>query len=169
MKTSKAFLISADYHLVNGKTYVRLLMKGKKFFRLYDEYEPYFYLDAPESESKNILALDLMDKGKKIKAVKVEPAERLVAGKPKKLLKVYADYPFNVPIIRKALSGYPAYEFNIPFAKRYLMDKGLEPFSLYTYEREGKFLKRFITHVDRPVKLKQMAFDIETYNPLGVP
>ncbi|MFA5105777.1 MAG: DNA-directed DNA polymerase [Candidatus Micrarchaeia archaeon] len=169
MKVGKAFLISADYHLVNGKTYVRLLMKGKKLFRLYDYYEPYFYLDAPESESKNILALDLAEGGKKIKVTKVEPVERTVSGKPARLLKVYADYPFNVPAIRKALSGYGAYEYNIPFAKRYLMDKGLEPFSLYTYEREGKFLKRMISHEDKPARLKEMAFDIETYNPQGMP
>ncbi len=169
MVVGKAFLISADYHLISGKTFVRLLMKGKKFFRLYDEYEPYFYLDAPESELKTILSLDLMDKGKKIKVTKVEPVEKLVAGAPKKLLKVYADYPFNVPLIRKALSGYGAYEFNIPFAKRYLMDRGLEPFAHYTYEREGKNLKKIISHVDRPLKLRQMAFDIETYNPQGMP
>ncbi len=144
-------------------------MKGRRFFKLYDVYEPYFYIDAPEGEKEAILSLSASDKGRTIKASHVEVAEKKVNGKPKKLLKVFCKHPFDVPVLRKALADYNAYEHRIPFGRRYLIDKGLAPFSRLTYEREGKMLKKILKQEEKPIHLKALAFDIETYNPQGSP
>src|SRR3989338_7454884 len=111
----KAILIDVDYKIRGGKTMVRLLMKGKHFFRLYDNYEPYFYCDTP----------------------------------------------YDVPHVSGAIIAmkHPCYENNIPFGRRYLIDRGLSPFTRLTYEREGKFLKKMLKKNDAAVQLKTMAYD----------
>ena len=47
MKKTRAVLIDIDYTTKGDRVIIRLLLKRKKFFRLYDDtFEPYFYLQA---------------------------------------------------------------------------------------------------------------------------
>ncbi|MEM4633655.1 MAG: DNA-directed DNA polymerase [Candidatus Anstonellaceae archaeon] len=166
----KAILIDADYAIIDGKATIRLLMKGKRFFRLYAEYRPYFYLDAPESAKEEIMAIKAQSKGQEVSPVQAERVRKSVLGIEKEVWKVYCKRPYDVPLISQALSKkYPCFEKDIPFGRRYLIDHGLVPFSAIIYEREGKWLRRIIRSFPSSAKLKTMAFDIETYNPGGMP
>lgn len=167
----KAILIDVDYKIIGGKTVVRLLMKGKRFFRLYDNYEPYFYCDAPVSAEKEIMAAKAMGRDRQVSPVKCERVKMNVLGAEREIWKVYCERPYDVPHVSGAIAAmkHPCYENNIPFGRRYLIDRKLAPFMQLTYEREGKFLKKVLKVRDAPVQLRTMAYDIETYNPKGMP
>jgi len=169
MVRKKAMLVDVDYRIIGGKSTVRLLMKGKRFFRLYDYFEPYFYLDAPKSAEKEIMAVSVASRERQVSPVKLERAKMSVLGKEKELWKVYCERPYDVPNVSGAMKGYVSYENGIQFGRRYLIDRGLAPFTTLTYEREGKFLKKIIKKSEEPVSLRVMSFDIETYNPKGSP
>ncbi|MEM4554319.1 MAG: DNA-directed DNA polymerase [Candidatus Anstonellaceae archaeon] len=166
--TRKAMLLDADYAIVDGKTAVRLLMKGKHLFRLYDYYTPYFYLDAPKSAEELIMKVRVQNEGRQVGPVGLEWVQKRVFGQERHLWKVYCQRPSDVPKISKALP-YPSYENAIPFGRRYLIDKGLSPFTTLVYRRKEKFLVEIKKVLDRKVPLRTMSFDIETYNPQGTP
>ncbi|MEM4348432.1 MAG: DNA-directed DNA polymerase [Candidatus Anstonellaceae archaeon] len=166
--TRRAMLLDADYTIVEGRTVVRLLMKGKRFFRLYDYYLPYFYLDAPKNAEELIRKVRVQNEGRQVTPVKLEWVKKSVFGQERDIWKVYCERPSDVPKISKALP-YPSYENAIPFGRRYLIDKGLSPFTTLVYKRKGKFLIEIKKILDRKVPLRTMSFDIETYNPQGTP
>ncbi|VVC01828.1 DNA polymerase [uncultured archaeon] len=165
----RAVFIDVDYRMVGGKAAVRLLMKGKRFFRLYEYYEPYFYLDAPPAAEKEILAAKAHSRDKTVGVTRAERVKMSVLGQEKQVWKVYCERPFDVPHVSAALKDYPTYENAITFGRRYMIDRGLSPFTEITYEREGRFIKRIISKKDAVVELRTMSFDIETYNPRGMP
>jgi DNA polymerase I len=169
MPLKRAVLIDVDYTIKDGKTLVRLLMKGKRFFRLYDFYDPYFYIDAPISKKDEIMKASVDERGQKVSPTSVEEVTRTLFGKEKKLLKVTCLIPSAVPKLRDKLPHFPAYEYRILFGRRYMIDKNIAPFSTLIYEREGKFLKKIHRTADLPFSLRTAAFDIETYNPRGAP
>ena len=169
MVRKKAMLVDVDYRVIDGKTTVRLLMKGKRFFRLYDYFEPYFYLDAPESAEKEIMSLKVASRERQVSPVRLERVKMSVLGHEKELWKVYCERPYDVPNVSAAMKDHVSYENGIPFGRRYLIDKGLAPFTTLTYEREGRHLKKIIRRSEGPVSLRVMSFDIETYNPKGSP
>ena len=84
----RAILIDVDYKIMGGKTVVRLLMRGKRLFRLYDNYEPYFYCDAPESAGKEILAVKALGRDRTVSPVKCEWVKMNVLGHEKEIWKV---------------------------------------------------------------------------------
>ncbi len=166
----KAILIDVDYRIAKGKTIVRLLVKGKHLVRLYDNYEPYFYLDAPVSAEKEIMDAKAQGRDRVVGPVKVERVKMRVLGHEKEIWKVFCERPYDVPHVSGALSkNYPAYENGIPFGRRYLIDRGLSPFMTIAYERDGRLIKKILKKSDASVQLKTMSFDIETYNPKGMP
>lgn len=169
MVRKKAMLIDVDYRIIGGKSAVRLLLKGKRFFRLYDYFEPYFYLDAPKSAEKEIMAVKAPSRERQVSPTRLERVKMNVLGHEKEIWKVYCERPYDVPHVSAAMKGYASYENGIQFGRRYLIDRGLAPFTTLTYEREGKFLKKIIKKSEEPVSLRVMSFDIETYNPKGSP
>ena len=168
MTSRKAYFLDADYIIKNNETLVRILVKGKKTTRLNYRYDPYFYVDAPEAAKADIEKVHGRQKdGKLVSPKKIELTEVLLSGKPKKLFKVYCNMPQDVPVIKQAMP-FPCYEFNLPFGKRFLFDMKLVPFSIIHYEREGKTMTKIIrVEESDKVSLNTLAFDIETYNPLG--
>ena len=168
VKKRKAILIDVDYKIKDEKTVVRVLMKGKRFFRLYDYYEPYFYCDAPASAEKEIMAVKVASRERNVGPTKCERVTMNVLGHEKEIWKVYCERPYDVPHVSGAMK-HPVYENNIPFGRRYLIDRALSPFMQLTYLREGKFIKKILKKKDAAVQLRTMAYDIETYNPKGMP
>ncbi|MDE1798601.1 MAG: hypothetical protein KGH63_04315, partial [Candidatus Micrarchaeota archaeon] len=75
-KKRSGILIDVDYVIKNNETRVRLQMKGKSFYYLYDRYEPYFYLDAPAEEIPELLKATALHRGMKIQPVRIEAVER---------------------------------------------------------------------------------------------
>ncbi|MFH1785340.1 MAG: DNA-directed DNA polymerase [Candidatus Micrarchaeota archaeon] len=169
MVKKHAIFIDASYIIKNNKTYVALLLKGKKTAKLYYQYNPYFYVDAPKDMSEQILNMKIYkEDGGLVSPVEVEECERNIGLEKKKMLKISCKEPSHVPII-KASIPYPSYEYNIPFARRFIFDMNITPLSRIEYERKGKILKKIISITPGDKKLSTMSFDIETYNPVGSP
>lgn len=168
-KIRSGLLLDVDYTFIKGQLRVRLHMKGKKFYYLYSEHRPHFYLEAKEEEIPHLMKAVGLWQGQKISPTAIEPVEKTLEGKKRKVLAVFTQHPRQVPSMRAAYRNLRAFEYDIPFGRRYLMDAGLEPFTKLRYERQGRRLLKIISAKDATPKLTVMAFDIETYNPQGVP
>lgn len=168
----KAIFLDAGYVIRDGKTYAKLLVKGKKTTYLIYQYDPYFYIDAVDK--KNEISKFAVSKNNEIICPKsVEIVEKNCSGEKKKLLKIYCYKPTHVKILRNVIP-FRCYEHGIHYAKRFMLDFNLTPFVILEYEREGKEIKKFLRieeneKLESKINLKKIAFDIETYNPLGVP
>ena len=169
VKKHRAVFIDVDYRTIEGKTAARLLMKGKRFFRLYHYYEPYFYLDAPAGSEKEIMGAAIPTQNGRISPSRIERVKMSLFGKEKELFKVYCREPRDVSAISASFTKHRAYENGIMYSKRYMIDMGISPFDELVYEREGKFIKRIIRKKEGSASLRTMSFDIETYNPQGMP
>jgi DNA polymerase I len=170
MKKRKAYLLDVDYTVKSGKTYIRLLVKGKtRKTRLYYQYDPYFYAQVPHERIEELLNMTAYAKdGSSISPKDVTEVEMFDGQKEKKLAKIICKQPSDVPLLRAAIP-FPCYEFSIPFARRFIFDYGLIPLGIIKYERDKAIIKRIISSEAGKPKLKTLAFDIETYNPLGAP
>ncbi|MEW6528992.1 MAG: DNA-directed DNA polymerase [Candidatus Micrarchaeota archaeon] len=168
-KTKKAIFLDVDYIYKNNRTYARLLVKGKKTTRLLYAYDPYFYTDAIEKKEE-ISKLAIRKNNEIIRIKYIEEVERIFRGEKTRLLKIYCHKPSDVVVLRSTIP-FKCYEHGIHYAKRFTMDMNISPFAVLEYEREGKEIKKFITIKESKddIPLKKLAFDIETYNPLGAP
>jgi DNA polymerase I len=165
----KAFFIDAGYTVKNAKTYITLILKGRRTVKRYYQYDPYFIVEAPAERKDLLMSIRARDKkGLEITPLRVEEIELRVGLGRRKMLKLYCREPHHVPIIQ-AQVPFPCHEYNIPFAKRFLFDMQLTPLGIVTYERAGRIIKRIISARPGEPDLTQMSFDIETYNPGGVP
>ncbi|MFH1221770.1 MAG: DNA-directed DNA polymerase [Candidatus Micrarchaeota archaeon] len=168
MKSRKAYLLSLSYTVKKGKTYVSLLLKGKKTVKLYYQYDPYFLVDAPLEVKEDLLKMNVPHPERTISPIDVQEIERTVGIKNKKLLKVLCSQPSDVPFLKRAIP-FPSYEYDIPFVRRFIFDLQLTPNGLLHYQREGAVIKKIISCEPATPPLTTLAFDIETYNPLGAP
>ncbi len=171
MVRRKAYFIDASYTVRNGKTYVSLLLKGKETIKLYYQHDPYFLVDGPLDKLDQFLEIEATRKdGETTSPLRVEEVEKQIGLEKKKLIKLYCRIPSDVPVIKHRVP-FKCYEYSIPFARRFIYDMQISPFDVITYEREGRLIKRIIKvkTPEKPPALKGMAFDIETYNPQGVP
>ncbi len=168
MAVRKAYFIDASYTVRKGRTYVSLLLKGKKTVKRYFQYDPYFLVDAPADKKDAIEMMETFVKGESVSPLKVETVTRLYGLKKKKFLKVVCRKPAHVPIL-KSMLPFPCFEYAILFAKRFVFDFQLVPNGVMKYEREGRMIKKIISAEAGDAELKTLAFDIETYNPLGIP
>ncbi|MCX6767757.1 MAG: DNA-directed DNA polymerase [Candidatus Micrarchaeota archaeon] len=187
----KAFLLDVDHVQFQGKPAIRLLLKrqdgvraaegpeGKgagAAFRLYDTaFEPYFFVKpAPGSAGarERLAGLKVLSpRGELMEVKRVEDAVKRIGGREEKVLKVFACHPQHVPKLREAAKPLgETFEYAVNWAKRWLIDRAVTPSSLVEVEYEGLSLKS-VKQVDsdEAPAFRMMAFDIETYNPLGVP
>ena len=169
MKKARAYFIDASYTVRDGKTYISLILKGKKTVKRYFQYDPYFYVEAPEEHKEAILdAQGMRHSGEIVTPVRSEMVEKRIGGAKKRLIKLYCREPSHVPAIKAGIP-FPCYEYNIPFVRRFIFDMGISPLSVISYEREGRLIKRITKISQGEPKLSAMSFDIETYNPVGAP
>ncbi len=171
MKRKRAYFIDASYTVKDNKTYVSLLLKGKKTIRLYYRADPYFLVDGPLDKIDQFLDIQAVRKnGEPTSPTHVEEVEKQIGLEKKNLIKIYCEVPSDVPIIKRRVP-FKCYEYSIPFARRFIYDRQISPFDIITYEREGRLITKIlkIKTPERPPELRSMAFDIETYNPQGVP
>lgn len=172
MLRRKAVFLDADYVFKRGKTYARLLVKGRKTTRLLYPYDPYFYCDAVEKKD-DIAKLAVRKGGEVISVKRVEVVEKTLMGGGKKLLKIYCNQPSDVVVLRNVIP-FKCYEHGIHYARRFMLDFNIMPFAVLEYERERREIRKFLKigeneKLEAEIRLKKMAFDIETYNPLGAP
>ncbi len=164
----KAVLLDVSYVVKNNTTYISLLVKGKTKTTLLYRYSPYFLVDAPEDRIEDLLNIEIDNKGEKISPYKAELIEKKIKGRTKSLIKLYCNAPSHVPILRANIP-FPCYEYSIPFTRRFLYDHQISPFDVIVYEREGRFIKRFVKKIAKPFELSILSFDIEVYDKEGVP
>ena len=171
----KGLLLDADYETRDEKAVIRLFLKGEKEnFVAIDDFSPYFYV-LPTAEDTQALADEIKTTGKE--AVKnIEAVDKRLFGKPVRVLKVVVGHPQDVPKIRDSIRNIPGvddiFEHNILFASRYLIDKKIAPMTWLDIEGKkvsGEAISKKITPIEGDFLPKVMAFDIETYNPVGAP
>jgi len=171
-------MLEVDYLNKNEDSIIRLTVAAKdgKRYEIFDEsFKPYFYLIASKNMEKEFIEnISTVDNGKVIKAREIVEIERSLYGKSTKGFKVIVSNTSSVPKLSSALGQYgTCYEYDIPFAKRYSVDKQIVPLVNYRIDVEDRngilFLKGFEKSDESFSELRVMGFDIETYNPLGVP
>jgi DNA polymerase, archaea type len=105
----------------------------------------------------------------------VEEKNLLIGTEEKKVFQIFLDNPRDVPKMSETFREFGAcYESDIVFWKRYLIDKDLAPMALNkvkAHKEDGKLIIDEIrSEAGKPdITMKYLGFDIETYNPLGVP
>ncbi|MFZ5501053.1 MAG: hypothetical protein ACOY58_03975, partial [Candidatus Micrarchaeota archaeon] len=104
LKRCRAYVIDCSYTVRKGKTYVALLLKGKKTVKRYYQYDPYFYADVPDSHREQ---LEMMEAAKKtgglVSPLRVEQVERQISSEKRKILKIYCKEPSDVPALKNAI------------------------------------------------------------------
>ena len=172
-------IMELDYLIINGAAKIRIIVKCKDGTskEIFDStFKPYFYLIPNKDTQISILnETELYDNGRKISSTKIEATKKELFGKTVDVYKIYVQLPSDVPKLAAAMSKYGRrFEYDIPFARRYALDKNIIPFNLYLFkilkENNRLELKEFEEmHVPLEPQLNILFFDIETYNPLGVP
>lgn len=192
----KAWLIDVNY--VHAKRAIRVLLKANgKSIRAYHKHEPYFYLkpinsknqskektthdtlaeplDIYSSTIENLKKIQVSDGEKTYHIEHIERVQRLLEGKQTDVLKLVVAHPGLVPKFQDAVKYYgETYEYNILFTRRYLIDRKITPSSPVDVEFEHKSGLRWVKSIrsvpseDLP-PYNLLAFDIETYNPRGLP
>ena len=185
MKKLKAFVLDADAVQRKGEAGVRLYCKtfpknaAQRFFA---PFEPYFYLVPASAERIDEAAGQLREvkafsRGKEFLPKRVEQEERILAGGKTTVLKIICRSPAHVPALREVARRWgETFEDNIPFTRRFLIDNQVVPGALAEIElEEDGVVAKKIVHITsgkgraEAPRLNEMAFDIETHNPAGVP
>src|SRR3989338_4146966 len=180
------FPMDVTYRVIGDKAAVYLFgrtKEGKQIGAVDKNFEPYFYVipkQGKDIEDKLMkIAVDAI--GGKARVVRVEKIKRHFLGGDVEGYKIFTQLPRDVPLIREVVKDWDAVElcaeYDIPFWKRYIIDKGIIPFSLVTAEaslsdEKAKvpiFHLKTISRSEETIleKPKILAFDIETYSPPG--
>ncbi len=173
-------ILDADYVLNEGRGTIRLSFKTKDDnYDLFDpSFFPYFYL-LPSNDKLDAVSLKGIsiwtDNNEEVKPKSVEEGKRLVGTKERKVYKIFVESPRNVPKMKEAFAEFgTCYEHDIVFWKRYLIDKQLSPLQqtrVVVHKESERYVIDSIEGLGKTseIKLKALSFDIETYNPLGIP
>jgi len=166
---------------IYGKT-----TEGKGVCVVDTSFLPYFYVKPTSTTDvlvlrKEIEVLKLALKEGEASVLKTEMVEKNLFDEKVSLIKVYTKLPGHVYHIKKEIEDHPGvegcYESNIPYVNHYLMNSEIIP--LTTVKVEGEFVKEksrvpvFLASSIEQVSddsyksYRILAFDIETYNPLG--
>jgi len=174
----RATLIDIDYITRNGQAVIRLLLKRRRFTRAYClNFIPYFYVYAGNNPSvleearKGLEALTAKANGESISPLRVDSEEKMLFGRKALLLKVYCKHPGHVRILRDAARRFgEVFEADLVFSRRFLIDSGLQPFQLLDMKMDGKnVVEAKPLGFNNELNFRTLAFDIEVYNPRGVP
>ena len=193
----EGFLIDIDYITVheNGKkrALVRLWCKsdsGEDFVIFDKTFEPYFYVfpriyfeDAREEvahadilRKKEIVEHICVRKGADvIKAKRVEICHRRIFGVLREGLRVIAEYPKDVPVLREAVNeDVVALEADILYVIRYMIDRDIRPFECITAECTASYGGLIASEISQMGEreralppLRILAFDCEMAAPHG--
>ncbi|MEM4331368.1 MAG: 3'-5' exonuclease, partial [Candidatus Anstonellales archaeon] len=170
-KLKKAILLDVDY-VYNKKFdagFISLLLKTQNgIIRRFYKFDPYFLVDTKEIER----GLRLL-KSQNIDA-SAEKTERIINNEKKQLWKIITKKPSLIPkakkILEAGLENASFYEYDIPIKKRFMIDYGIEPFNEIYYKlKDKRLIEEIKNQKEAKPHFKLMSFDIEVYNPQGVP
>ncbi len=173
-------ILDASYVLRGSRGIVRITLKTKDgVYNLLDpDFYPYFYL-VPLHEDQKKGPLEkirvLTKENEEVGVRSVEETRLLVGREERKVFRVYLESPRSVPKMSEVFAEFgTCHESDIVFWKRYLIDRGLSPLSVNrvrAHEQDGDLVIDEISSSGKQseIPLTYLCFDIETYNPLGVP
>ena len=162
----RAFILTPTYRVIRGVPEVHLyvtLESGEPGIIIDDRVRPYFFVRAADRERLAAAAGQL---------AWAETDLHTFVGQP--VLRVTADLPSSVPLLRKRLeeTGVECLEADVRFAYRYLIDRGLRGSVEIdgAYDEQPGIGRRYRNPTLRPChwlpKLKVLSIDIET-DPRG--
>ncbi len=181
----KFWLLDITYSVIGNVPEIRMFgidEHGRRVLVLDRSFRPYFYA----------IIKDNIDEGKvkkklEGKALSIESCVRKLFGRERKVLKIVTTIPAKVKELREYVRSLSeveeVVEADIRFYMRYMIDMGIKPSSwiiIQNYEEiknpyryiDGVYLAKSKPEVveDHKVpRLKMLAFDIEVYNPKGMP
>ncbi|MFH1393371.1 MAG: hypothetical protein ABIH29_00640 [Candidatus Micrarchaeota archaeon] len=101
MVRRRAFFLDASYSIKNGRTYVTLLVKGKKVAKLYYQHDPYFLVDAPLERKDDLLKVaGRRNNGEVVTPLRVEEVTLHSGPEERRLLKLFCRFPQDVPVLK---------------------------------------------------------------------
>jgi len=170
----EGIILDIDYIMLGERGIIRFALKtSEKVYELIDKsFYPYFYLiPANDRISKEMLASFEIPEAK---VRQVEERRAYLFGKEVRVFQVFTDNPRNIPALSEAMREFgECYEHDIVFWKRYIIDKDISPLKgvkVSAHEEDGKLVVDNIESVSlNEIALSHVSFDIETYNPKGVP
>jgi len=187
MASVRFFPLDITYRVVEGKAQIHLFGRtdgGKRVCLVDRSFEPYLWVLAEgsvEAFRDKVAKLRVAGKESDCFVSKAEIHKRRLFGDDKEFVKVYANLPSSVPVLRDELNSWDevksVHEADILFARRYMIDKGIipqvaieaytEPATGFNYKVPAYYATQ-ITVADETVSdLNVMGFDIETYAPVG--
>ena len=176
----RGVITDIDYTIKDSNTVIRIAFKTNEGSKILKDYNflPYFYLvphnNALTKESFESVRI-IGDRGEEITVERIDEVRKMLEQSEVRAFRVYAKNPRFIPKLSAALSDFGrCYEYDIVFWKRYIIDRGISPLSAIkatVREQDGEISIERIENVQGQldVKLSHICFDIETYNPLGVP
>jgi len=180
------FPLDVDYEDIDDELAIRLFgvtPEGKRVVIFDKNFAPYFIAVIGDQVNidqliEKLKALEIEKDGRKLKIQGVKIQEKKLISKKVKCAKITVTKPKDVPTIQAEIKKFPEIisreEFDISFYRRYLIDKGITPFTLC--RAIGKTIKRPDLNVDIVLeadnisqlssdvfsKPRILAFDIET-------
>ena len=189
METKNIILLDIDYITNDEKAVVRLFGKmkgdkeGKNIIAIDDSFEPYIYVISDDFKT-------CTKELEELNPEKIEIVEKKNFQVESKFLKVTFNHPQDVPKMRDTIKHLDSVkdirEHDIPFYRRYLIDNDVFPMS--EIEISGEIVDSYptinspkdsveIIKMNSPPKmiegefpdLRILSFDLEVYNPKGMP
>ncbi len=163
--------------------------EGKSVVVLDDSFIPYFYVIInPKKKEKAvefIKNIEVKTEERTIKPLGIHVFEKKLIGNPVTALRVDVQLPTDISILKEYIKETPGYldrvEIDVSFYKRYLIDKKFQMLTRLRCNGEiiedKKYKADYVVLADSIEEAEGevyenpriLAFDIETYNPIGNP
>ncbi len=190
MTAIQFYPMDVQYAVRGDRTYALVFgraINGQTICALDDSIKPYFYIITGENVdeyavAKSIIGVSIKDNDKIFTVVDTKVEKKRYKNREVTAIKIMTNIPGAPRIISNELKKRPelgqSLEYNLPFVNQYIIEKGITPFTLYEAEAEETTFRSRADQNIRITKLTQvstdiienpkiLAFDIETYNPLG--
>ncbi|MEM4610362.1 MAG: DNA-directed DNA polymerase [Thermoproteota archaeon] len=161
----KLWLLDLNTEFLSGKDAVFLWgisNEGKRLRLVDDNVESFFFLKPLNGVNPDEAIREAFPEGKRHGATRMEVCDKLVLGKPVKVVKVCVDRSDNVEKVVGRLEKFKlfekAYESDLRLSTRYLLEKNLTPSSWLEAEVERNPLLPSIPNVE--------AFKVKAVRPL---
>ncbi len=175
--SAEGLVVDIDYINIENFSRIRITLRdneGSSLQFIDETFSPYFYILSDTGLNSGSISSLLGDEENK-SVLSVEDARLMLNGKERSAVRITVKATKDVKLVSESLRDYGVpYEYDVLFWKRYVIDKQFSPMHgvRITYdESDGKRIIREIRQLDDRVgiRLSHICFDIETYNPLGVP
>jgi DNA polymerase elongation subunit (family B) len=189
---SEFYLLDID-HIIedNGEPIIRLFGVSddrKKIVAIVKNFFPYFYVTIKEgvdidSFEEKLRGISIRHNGNTFSVIKTEKLKKNYLGKEINAVKVYVNNPNSMHLIIDEIEKINGYldkkEFDIPLSRRYLIDKNICPLTKIrvsgeeldkkNYRADYLILAEKVESLNGDIikNPKFIAFDIETYSPVG--